>query len=164
VANPSGSTAEKPGSSCRDGIDNDCDGLFDCKDEADCAADGCCNPVPEDTTTRCTDGIDNDCDGIQDAAETSCAKLICRATGTENLNCGDNVDNDCDGRVDCDDQNCIGTKLCECIADETTATECSNGLDDDCDGLTDCDDRTCATTYRGCRIVIASPPIISLSP
>ncbi len=36
-------TNEVPGSTCRDGIDNDCDGLLDCEDVADCGSDLGCN-------------------------------------------------------------------------------------------------------------------------
>ncbi|MDO8629853.1 MAG: hypothetical protein Q7R41_05120, partial [Phycisphaerales bacterium] len=32
-------TNEAPGSTCRDGLDNDCDGYADCEDVADCASD-----------------------------------------------------------------------------------------------------------------------------
>jgi hypothetical protein len=49
----------KTETNCADGIDNDGDGLVDCKDP-DCPA---CPPPPCPTGTECCDGIDNDGDG-----------------------------------------------------------------------------------------------------
>ena len=69
---------------CTDGIDNDCDGLIDAEDEADCVCwdgdeDGftdetcggtdCDDSDPDvnpDTVEACDNGIDDDCDGSLD--------------------------------------------------------------------------------------------------
>ena len=54
---------------CDDGVDNDCDGDFDCFD-ADCAADDACACVPEPET--CDNGTDDDCDGLIDCDDPDC--------------------------------------------------------------------------------------------
>ena len=54
---------------CNDGLDNDCDGDYDCND-SDCAADDACVCVP--TTEICDDGVDNDCDDLVDCDDPDC--------------------------------------------------------------------------------------------
>jgi len=55
---------------CDDGIDNDEDGLTDCKDD-DCSGDpACAQPSGE---TDCNDGIDNDDNGLTDCADPECS-------------------------------------------------------------------------------------------
>jgi hypothetical protein len=49
----------KTETNCADGIDNDGDGLVDCKDQPDCPV---CPPPPCPTGTECCDGLDNDGD------------------------------------------------------------------------------------------------------
>ena len=94
---------------CRDGVDNDCDGLTDC-DDSECASflfctcgDGACSSpenqctCPEDcgqplaTETVCNDGVDNDCDGFADCEDCNdtdcvtaeaCAQACCEADGS----------------------------------------------------------------------------------
>jgi hypothetical protein len=55
---------------CDNGLDDDCDGITDCADTADCSTDPVCQctPVPE----ICNDGIDNDCDGAVDGTDPDC--------------------------------------------------------------------------------------------
>ncbi len=50
---------------CKDGDDNDCDGLVDCGDP-DCV-------VPGLTEDVCDDGWDDDCDGLVDCDDPDCA-------------------------------------------------------------------------------------------
>jgi len=69
--------------SCQDGADNDCDGLTDGDDAADCA----CftdppNPPEPGRELTCADGIDNDCDGVTDDSDPDCAaQTICTTPG-----------------------------------------------------------------------------------
>jgi len=117
-----------PGSNrCKDGYDNDCDGLIDL-DDPDCQE-------PE----KC-DGLDNDGDGEKDedfpdlgdkcsVGLGECQRdgiIICDATGDgttcsakpgrkkpegPGCDCADGLDNDCDGLIDLDDPNCGGYDL-----------------------------------------------------
>ena len=90
-----GQTPEDPntesGRECRDGQDNDGDGIADCADP-DCAASRMCGgggtggtggtrpaQTPEDPNTEsgreCRDGQDNDSDGVVDCADPDCAAV-----------------------------------------------------------------------------------------
>jgi hypothetical protein len=55
---------------CDNGIDDDCDGMTDCADTADCGTDPVCQCTPEPEI--CNDGIDNDCDGAIDGTDPDC--------------------------------------------------------------------------------------------
>lgn len=141
--------SEVPGTTCGDGIDNDCDGPVDCADP-DCATDpnclcgdtvclpgeictcpaDCGPPAASETPgTNCTDGLDNDCDARIDCADLDCA-----------------ADPDCL----CGDGSCSsGEDPCNCPADcgapsgEVAGANCTDMIDNDCDGLTDCADPGC---------------------
>jgi hypothetical protein len=99
-----------PLSNCKDGIDNDCDGLPDC-------ADSDCDTLP--ICTDCTavpetcNGEDDDCDGVTDNISRPCTSA-----------CGTGI------------ETCVAGSWGACTA-EAAATEDCNGIDDDCDGLTD---------------------------
>ena len=54
---------------CDDGLDNDCDGDFDCFD-SDCVDDVACGCIPEPET--CDNGTDDDCDGLIDCDDPDC--------------------------------------------------------------------------------------------
>ncbi|RMG19718.1 MAG: hypothetical protein D6729_04585 [Deltaproteobacteria bacterium] len=121
-------------SNCADMVDNDCDGLVDCADVANCAGQACgqfglvctmmatCEcPGGSGPETACGDGVDNDCDGDVDCQDTDCADQVCGPNnrvcsgsqcicpgGVTETTCDDNVDNDCDGARDCQDQDCDG--------------------------------------------------------
>jgi len=56
---------ETNGTSCTDGIDNDCDGKIDC-------ADPPCNSSPDCLVEICNDNIDNDGDNDTDCADSEC--------------------------------------------------------------------------------------------
>lgn len=88
---------------CKNGVDDDCDGLTDCADP-DCQGRG-----PE---LACTDGRDDDCDGATDCADSDCAGTCpCGGTRATVEHCDDREDDDCDGLVDCADPDCNG-KTC----------------------------------------------------
>lgn len=84
---------ENPETSCSDGLDNDCDGLFDSGDP-DCAPT--CTPT-ENPEASCSDGQDNDCDGLIDAADPDCAPS-CAASGASCTSNSDCCSNKCRGK------------------------------------------------------------------
>ena len=92
---------------CRDGLDNDGDGLVDLNDPGCLTAD---DLDESDATTACQDGLDNDGDGFVDFPED----IGCEdAQDNDELNavidlfaCEDGLDNDGDGLVDLADSGC----------------------------------------------------------
>jgi hypothetical protein len=110
------------GENCTDGVDNDCNGLTDCKDPA-CAQDASClaQACTPQTTEPCYDGPPG-----------TASVGICK-TGT--LTCGANgvwI------------QTCVGEVLPQ------PAEDCTNGVDDNCNGLIDCLDPSCAAMPQCC--------------
>lgn len=129
-ASPGTPVAEnKPGDTvCTDGLDNNCNGLFDINDP------GC-------QTSEICDGKDNDGDGLIDEGFTglgqSCTSglgqctsegtIVCAPGGQETMcsaavglassegptgpTCSDGIDNDCDGSVDKEDPSCGSADL-----------------------------------------------------
>lgn len=162
-----GSTCEATETSCDDDVDNDCDGMEDCKD-SDCAgALACCKPteIPE---RSCGDGVDNDCNGKLDCADGECLAdpMFCctnQMPEVSNDTCGDQLDNDCDGITDCAEVSCgMRMTCCVPISDkENTMAACAGGVDDDCDGLVDCADPECAAVNRNCCTPTAAGPEVA---
>ncbi|GAB4199505.1 MAG: hypothetical protein OHK0013_09710 [Sandaracinaceae bacterium] len=131
---------------CRDGADDDCDGLFDCGDP-DCRRSvecSMCAPAELD----CVNAFDEDCDGLFDCADPDCAGrpecgMGCVPTALFEWSCFDGVDNDCNGLFDCGDPACTLDPSCGmCVA--FTEVNCTDGRDDDCDFAPDCMDFDCA--------------------
>ncbi|MGB5661573.1 MAG: hypothetical protein WBO54_19045, partial [Thermoanaerobaculia bacterium] len=92
-------TTEDPEETCDDGLDNDCDGDFDC-DDSNCSSDPVCATGPCDTDGACETGEDcnncpNDCiSGTTSGA--SCGNGLCEAGDGENaVNCSA----DCNGKL-----------------------------------------------------------------
>ena len=120
---------------CRDGRDNDCDGVIDC-DDANCTAfcgssmtdagrDACVVRGTENTNSACSNGIDDDCDGFIDCGTSGTSPdFDCTRTATVTV---------CprDGGV-------VTDTACVPRGTENTNSACSNGIDDDCDGFIDC--------------------------
>ncbi|MGE3636021.1 MAG: putative metal-binding motif-containing protein, partial [Sandaracinaceae bacterium] len=153
---------------CRDGRDNDCNGLLDCADDGcrgarECActmnevcgnriddncdglvdcADPLCTGSPDccGPIEFCDNGIDDNCDGRIDCADPQCAMdpVNCRCGPIEI--CGNGRDDDCNGLIDCADMICRVRPECRCMPTEI----CGNGVDDDCNGFADCSDMACA--------------------
>lgn len=134
--------------SCRDQIDNDNNGQFDCGDPA-------CREVPETcclreaTDAACVDGLDNDNNGFIDCEDFGCRNGTFVSVCDEDLpfTCDDGLDNDGDGDVDCEDSDCEGLSPCvgDCIAGEEVSLEaCSDGCDNDNNGFVDCQDFSCS--------------------
>lgn len=117
---------------CNDGIDNDQDGLLDCKD-SDCYFDKACTEV-------CNDKQDNDGDGKVDCEDEFCKDdPSCQTVSAYEI-CGNGIDDDGDGLIDCKDSDCSQDASCKAASVEI----CDNGIDDDGDGLIDCKDSDCS--------------------
>ncbi|MDB4985027.1 MAG: Tryptophan synthase alpha chain, partial [Myxococcaceae bacterium] len=163
---------------CSDKVDDDCDGLVDCKDD-DCRVElVCCMKTPgqESVETSCNDGINNDCDtsgadcfDSDCALDTNCCKPARSGETTEGL-CTNGVDDDCDGLVDCNDPNCNRTVHC-CrgylrangqTLQTSEAGYCTDAYDNDCDGLLNCAD-SADCPLKSCLIAVG-PPVIDPGP
>ena len=139
---------------CTNGVDDDCNGIVDCKDPACRGLANCCVPSSE-----ICNGLDDNCDGVADdgiaglgqpctfgvGACASIGQNVCssdglsvvcnavpRAPGSEQ--CGNGLDDDCDGSTDCNDPDCSSAAECQTC---TPRAELCNGVDDDCDGVVD---------------------------
>jgi hypothetical protein len=117
---------------CANGIDDDGDGLVDCKDP-DCANHPSCRTTPVED---CENGLDDDGDGFVDCQDLDCANHPSCATTPEI--CDNGFDDDGDGLTDCNDPECFNHPDCT-----STPEICDNGVDDDGDGLVDCNDPQC---------------------
>lgn len=125
-------------SECKNGVDDDWDGLLDCLD-ADC------NGTPCDDGDLCTTG------------EVCASRLCAQGQPVQCLNptglCRSAVgscvaDGGCEYPFVSSGTPCGVDQVCGrlggCMAKENNAFVCSNGVDDDDDGRTDCDDPKCA--------------------
>jgi subtilisin-like proprotein convertase family protein len=126
------------GVACRNGTDDDGDGVTDCA-ESSCGTDPFC--IPE---AICDDGLDQDLDGLTDCLDPHCDGIAGCQLGTETA-CTDNFDNDGDGGADCADTDCGATAHC------LPEANCMDGTDDDGDGLADCLDVGC-DGMAGCEL------------
>jgi hypothetical protein len=145
---PSGGLAQ-----CRDGKDNDGDGLVDrldpgCHTDFNPANDLSYTPNdPSETNYQCSDGIDNDNDRLIDYTEDpGCAGNPNSDSEVNTIGdptifvCSDRLDNDNDGLFDYQqDPGCNGNPLGDSEVNTNDPTEyiCSNGNDDDNDDLID---------------------------
>ncbi|MFO0749750.1 MAG: SUMF1/EgtB/PvdO family nonheme iron enzyme [Myxococcota bacterium] len=86
---------------CTNGVDDDEDGVSDCRDTECAVVLGC-------RESACDDGVDNDGDGASDCADSDCAQ----SPLSEVCSCLDQVDNDLDRAVDCLDSDCAAKPEC----------------------------------------------------
>jgi hypothetical protein len=87
--------SEVPGSTCADGLDNDCDSFTDCSD-VDCQP--CCG--------------DDNCDAGEDPCTCAADCGAPPANEVPESTCTDDLDNDCDSSIDCDDPDCATDSEC----------------------------------------------------
>ena len=135
---------------CRNGIDDDGDGLVDCE-ERECREHrhvrvfngeyySCTEP--EDTPQACVDSWDNDGDGLINCQDPDCGGCGDEGEGIET--CMDGRDNDGDGLVDCEEPQCLqSANVLNCARPERGAA-CGDGYDNDRDGMRDDFDDDCA--------------------
>lgn len=108
---------------CRDGLDNDGDGLTD------------------DADIDCSDAGDDDEGDATGAERTAPPAVAASYDGTPS--CSNGIDDDEDGATDYpEDLACADSE-----DDGELAPECSDGIDQDGDGLTDLDDETCYAAW-----------------
>jgi len=106
---------------CRDGLDNDKDGLVD-------LADG-----------DCLNGADADESPIKGVARPALPPIFAGSFAGA-TSCDNGIDDNGDGLTDAEDPACGGDD-----ADAESLPACANGIDDDGDGLTDSDDGQCTS-------------------
>ena len=129
---------------CRDGIDNDGDGVSDFDDPQCFGPDGS-ESINE--SLICSDGLDNDGDGVADADDPDC--LTPEFGSEEGLvglpPCSNGFDDDLDGLTDINDPGCEASDgasefergLSIAPSDDGPMADCRDGLDNDGDGQTD---------------------------
>ena len=134
---------------CKDGADNDCNGVADCFDAA-CKGVPDCGCVPSPGGEQCNNGKDDNCDGKVDCNDPSCIGTpACGCAPTESGKCVNGFDDDCDGQLDCADPDCASDPACTCSGNPEL---CGDGTDNNCNGLIDCADPQCAGT-GACKCV-----------
>ncbi len=152
---------EKGVLTCADKIDNDMNGLIDCKDPQ-CATQQTC--IDEQVIAECKT--------IADCAKPLCssnlANTLCNESATNPVNpadpnnptgniCADGIDNNNNGLVDCQEPACQSSPLCAetptnpNIDQVNNLPVCADGIDNDGSGASDCGDAKCAT-YPACQI------------
>ncbi|MFA5185676.1 MAG: hypothetical protein WC551_04260 [Patescibacteria group bacterium] len=145
---------------CKDGTDNDLNGLVDCADAA-CKPTATCNETVGATdfwgTPLCRNGVDDNGNGAVDCADAACktaaqCQEIPTNTNFSGVNlCSDTIDDNGNGTTDCADPGCAGYFACAVGEPSFFAGACSDGLDNDANGATDCaTDLNCQTFDLTC--------------
>jgi hypothetical protein len=135
---------------CGNGVDDDCDGLVDCKDPG-CMSDPACIDRKKET---CDNGKDDDGNGLVDCKDPACSgDPACATPGVEV--CNNNLDDDSDGLVDCNDPDCAKDPTCVVTPGDEI---CDNGKDDNGDGLVDCSDPKCKS-FAACLKSDCTPDV-----
>jgi hypothetical protein len=134
---------------CGNGIDDDCNGLTDCKDPACSSTPSCIKPKE-----ICDNGKDDDGNGLIDCMDPACfGNKACIVPGVEICNNG--IDDDADGLIDCADPDCKTSPVCK---PPPGPEICNNGIDDNGNGLVDCADPQCVT-FPACIVADCAPDV-----
>lgn len=130
-----------PRTLCRNGLDDDGDGLVDAADPECTAGDdwegGAAGPCFQ--LDRCANGLDDDGDGELDGADADCKAG--QAFEGPVPACANGLDDDGDGVADRADPDCSDERDDDERGREIST--CADGLDNDGNGLVDTDDPTC---------------------
>ena len=140
--------------SCTDAVDNDFNGLIDCKDGA-CGSDSACKLtcVKADGTPNCIAcPAQPACLPPTPPDEASCGAANGSHPGWNAAQCcSDSVDNDGNTLTDCADATCHSSSVCQEIPTNVNVGKnvCADKIDDDGNGAIDCADLGCKT-YAAC--------------
>jgi hypothetical protein len=115
---------------CRDGVDNDFDGLVDFPADPDCSDES----YDDSEVAACSNGSDDDFDWLTDYPnDPGCTSPNDDWEREPGLVCDDGEDNDGDFVVDANDVGCRSSDS------GTESPECNDGIDNDGDGRLDFD-------------------------
>ena len=119
---------------CRDGLDNDGDGLADWPDDPDCVSESDGDEFRSSWLPTCANGVDDDGDGDTDYPDDAdCGARGATSEATAAPACADGLDNDGDGKVDApDDPGCVdeaGLAEDEVVATGELAAGCPAAAD-----------------------------------
>ena len=126
---------------CRDGMDEDADGMTDCAD-SDCYDAAECQPdgEPENTDARCSDFVDNDSDGVFDCDDKAChgpRVSVCKGS----FDAAPAAASTAAPMTSSDDYAAFDPEMA--AGGESNLFTCSDGIDNDGDGKIDCEDIGC---------------------
>lgn len=142
---------------CRDGLDNDGDGLIDRADSGCDGPDDGSETGAEVGNSLCGNGQDDDGDGQTDADDLGC-QVAPVGEGVVD-GCRNGKDDDGDGKTDYpDDPGCAGFAD---ASEDSDAAPCADGHDNDGDGLTDLADSDCQGQPSGAEWPNAAPSLSS---
>lgn len=138
---------------CGDGIDNDCDGFFNC-DDPDCSEDpacasAVCDPGPPPETQDCSTGESGICSEGTQTCQLDRTWGDCVRNNNPTIEVCDDVgelDEDCDGDSNCNDiDDCADDPICisACVITEDPEETCNDGVDNNCEDGIDCADPDC---------------------
>ncbi|MDJ0865040.1 MAG: hypothetical protein QNK03_02955 [Myxococcota bacterium] len=135
---------------CRDGVDNDEDGLVDFPEDPGCVSEA--DPSETDDRLPCDDRRDNDGDGVVDLEDPGCDAPGDPSENSPELPCDNGIDDDGDQLSDVrEDPGCAAA---DDPSERSPALVCDNGVDDDgdfgadfpadrgCDAPTDASERS----------------------
>ena len=162
-------TATETSATCKDSLDNDCDGKTDCVDSDCSGVAGCCTTISReckllqeyqfrDLFRRCySEGNEAECERIRDRINNN--NYYACPYNPSDSSCCTNPNSCVVNGVCYEDRASItlpgDTFRLKCVARSPGQwvpefeIDCANGIDDDLDGSTDCSDQDCDGTLNG---------------